>query len=170
MAAFGKAISGGYPVAGVAASDEVMSVTDRERRGSQPVAHLGGTLNGNPVAAAAGLATLKILRDNGAYDRLYGTTERIKDGLRELLSERGISADVAGDGPLFQVFFTESTVTDYPGVLASDRPRSRRFGLLCVERGLMVNPGEKFYVSLAHDTDDVERTLDAFEDALEALD
>lgn len=170
MAAFGKAVSGGYPMAAVAGSHEIMAVTDRERRGDLPVAHLGGTLNGNPVAAVAGLATLEVLRGEGAYDRLYGTTERIKGGLRELLSERGISADVSGDGPLFQVFFTDTTVTDYPGVLATDRAKSRRFGLLCVERGLMVNPGEKFYVSLAHDTGDVERTLDAFADALDALD
>ncbi len=169
IAAFGKAVSGGYPMAAIAGSHEIMAVTDRDRRNGQPVAHLGGTLNGNPVAAVAGLATLDILRQDGAYDQLYGTTERIKGGLRELLSERDISADVSGDGPLFQVFFTDTTVTDYPGVLASDRDRSRRFGLLCVDRGLMVNPGEKYYVSLAHDTDDVERTLDAFADALDAL-
>ncbi len=169
IAAYGKAISGGYPMAAVAASHEIMAMTDHVRRGNLPVAHLGGTLNGNPVAAVAGLATLDILRGEGAYDRLYSTTERIKGGLRELLSERGIPADVSGDGPLFQVFFSDATVVDYPGVLASDRAKSRRFGLLCVDRGLMVNPGEKFYVSLAHDTDDVERTLDAFEDALDAL-
>ncbi len=170
IAAFGKAVSGGYPMAAIAGPHEIMAVTDRDRRGDLPVAHLGGTLNGNPIAAVAGLATLEILRGDGVYDRLYGTTERIKGGLRELLSERGIEADVSGDGPLFQVFFTSETVTDYPGVLSSDRARSRKFGLLCVDRGLMVNPGEKFYVSLAHDTDDVERTLDAFEDALDALD
>ena len=81
-----------------------------------------------------------------------------------------MSADVSGEGPLFQVFFTDSTVTDYPGVLASDRARSRKFGLCASSAGYIVNPGEKFYVSLAHDTDDVERTLDAFEDALDALD
>jgi glutamate-1-semialdehyde 2,1-aminomutase len=170
MAAFGKAISGGYPMAAVAASHDIMSVTDPAKRGGQPVAMMGGTLNGNPISAVAGLATLEILRGEGAYERLFGTTEQIKSGLRELLSERGLAADVSGDGPLFQVFFTDTTVTDWPGVLASDRAKSRRFGLLCVERGLFLNPGEKFYVSLAHDIDDVERTLDVFEDALDALD
>lgn len=170
MAAFGKAISGGYPMAAVAASHDIMAVTDPAKRGGQPVAMMGGTLNGNPISAVAGLATLEILRGEGAYDRLYGTTEQIKSGLRELLSERGLAADVSGDGPLFQVFFTDTTVTDWPGVLASDRAKSRRFGLLCVERGLFLNPGEKFYVSLAHDINDVERTLDVFEDALNALD
>jgi glutamate-1-semialdehyde 2,1-aminomutase len=169
IATFGKAVSGGYPLAAVAASHDIMAVTDPAKRGDLPIAHMGGTLNGNPVSAVAGLATLEILRGEGVYERLYGTTERIKGGLRELLSERGIAADVSGEGPLFQVFFADSTVTDWPGVLASDRAKSRRFGLLCVERGLFLNPCEKFYVSLAHDVADVERTLDVFEDALNAL-
>ena len=65
--------------------------------------------------------------------------------------------------------FNDQPVTDYPGVLASDRAKGRRFGLECVDRGLWLNPGEKFYVSLAHDTEDVEKTLDIFADALDAM-
>src|SRR6185437_12080436 len=98
IAAFGKAISGGYPMAAVASSHDVLSVTDPAKRAGQPVALMGGTLNGNPVSAVAGLATLEILRGEGTYERLYGTTEQIKGGLRELLSERGIAADVSGEG------------------------------------------------------------------------
>jgi len=169
IATFGKAVSGGYPLAVVASSHEILSVTDPAKRNGKPAAQMGGTLNGNPIAAVAGLATLEVLRGEGTYEKLYGTTERIKGGLRELLSERGMSADVNGEGPLFQVFFTDETVTDYPGVLRSDRAKSREFGLRCIERGLFLNPGEKFYVSLAHDVDDIERTLDIFEDALDAL-
>ncbi|HET9015202.1 MAG TPA: aminotransferase class III-fold pyridoxal phosphate-dependent enzyme [Thermomicrobiaceae bacterium] len=170
LATYGKAMSGGYPMAAIAGPREILGVTDPARRGQAPVAHLGGTLNGNPVAAAAGLATLEVLARSGSYDRLYGTTERLKSGLQELAQERGIAIKVPGDGPLFQVFFTADEVTDYPGVLATDRARSRRFGLACLERGLFLNPGEKFYVSLAHTTEDVERTLDVFADALDALD
>jgi glutamate-1-semialdehyde 2,1-aminomutase len=170
LAAFGKAISGGYPLAAIAGRREIMAVTDPDRKGSGPLAHLGGTLNGNPIAAAAGLATLEVLAGDGVYERLYGTTEALKRGLGELFSERGISAQVNGDGPLFQVFFADHPVRDYPDVLNSDRARSRRFGLECMERGLWLNPGEKFYVSLSHDVEDVERTLDIFADALDALD
>ena len=170
LATYGKAMSGGYPMAAIAGSREILSVTNPSRRGQAPLAHLGGTLNGNPIAAAAGLATLDVLARPGAYDRLYGTTERLKSGLRELAQERGIALQVPGDGPLFQVFFSRDDVTDYPGVLATDRARSRRFGEACMARGLFVNPGEKFYVSLAHTTEDVERTLDAFADALDSLD
>ena len=89
IAAFGKAVSGGYPMAAVAGSHEIMAVTDHARRGDQPAAHLGGTLNGNPVAAVAGLATLEILRGEGAYERSMGRPSASRAGLRELLSERG---------------------------------------------------------------------------------
>jgi glutamate-1-semialdehyde 2,1-aminomutase len=169
LATFGKAISGGYPLAAVAGRRDVMAVTDPDRKGQAPLAHLGGTLNGNPIAAVAGLATLEVLQGDGTYDRLYATTERLKSGLGELLSERGFAAQINGDGPLFQVFFTDQPVTDYPGALASDRARSRRFGLACLDRGLWLNPGEKFYVSLAHDVEDVERTLDIFADAIDDI-
>ncbi|HET7034100.1 MAG TPA: aminotransferase class III-fold pyridoxal phosphate-dependent enzyme, partial [Thermomicrobiaceae bacterium] len=168
LATYGKAIAGGYPLAAVAGRAEIMAVTDSSRKGKAPFAQIGGTLSGNPVAAVAGLATLDILRQPGSYDRLYGTTERLKSGLEELFSEHGVAAQVCGEGGLFQVFFNDQPVTDYPGVLASDRAKGRRFGLACVDRGLWLNPGEKFYVSLAHDTEDVEKTLDIFADALAA--
>lgn len=171
LATFGKAVSGGYPLAAVVGPTTLMAATDPGRKvQGDPFAALGGTLNGNPVAAVAGLATLGVLRRPGAYERLYGTTERLKSGLRELLAERGLPAQVTGEGPLFQVLFSDEPVTDYAGVLASDRARNRRFGLECVRRGLWLNPGEKFYLSLAHDTEDVERTLDIFAEALDALD
>ena len=169
LATYGKAIAGGYPLAAVAGRAEIMAVTDASRKGKAPYAQIGGTLSGNPVAAVAGLATLDILRQPGSYDRLYGTTERLKSGLEELFSEHGVPAQVCGEGGLFQVFFNDQPVTDYPGVLASDRAKGRRFGLECVDRGLWLNPGEKFYVSLAHDTEDVEKTLDIFADALDAM-
>lgn len=172
LATYGKAMSGGYPMAAIAGSREILSVTDptRRGRGDSKLAHLGGTLNGNPIAAIAGLATLDVLSAPGSYTRLYETTERLKSGLLELAEERGMSIRVPGDGPLFQVFFTSNEVTDYPGVLAADRERGRRFGLACIQRGLFLNPGEKFYVSLAHTDEDIARTLEIFADALDALD
>lgn len=169
LATFGKAVSGGYPLAAIAGPAEIISVTDPTRRGQAPLAHLGGTLNGNPVAAVAGLATLEVLRQPGTYERLYAVTERLKQGLQTLATERDIPIQIVGDGPLFQAFFTEEQPTDYPGVLATDRARGRAFGLACMERGLFLNPGEKFYVSLAHTDEDVTRTLEIFGDALDAI-
>ncbi len=170
LATFGKALSGGYPLAAIAGRREIMALTDFGRRArGEPFAYLSGTLNGNPVAAAAGLATLSVLRQPGVYDHLYRITERLKAGLRELASARGIPLQAIGDGPVFQVVFADEEPRDYAGMLRADRERAVQFGLACLERGLFVNPGEKFYVSLAHTDDDVDRTLEVFAAALDAV-
>jgi len=170
LATFGKALSGGYPLAAVAGRREIMAVTAFDRRGrGEPFAYLSGTLNGNPVAAAAGLATLAVLRQPGVYEHLYRITSQLTTGLRELAAARGVPLQVIGDGPVFQVVFAEEVPRDYAGLLRADRERAVRFGLACLERGLFVNPGEKFYVSLAHSDEDVERTLDVFAAALDAV-
>jgi len=169
LATYGKVIGGGYPLAAVAGPAEILAVTDPTRRGKAPFAYLSGTLNGNPISAVAGLATLDVLREPGTYERLYATTERLTSGLKALAAERDIPIVVAGDGPVFQVFFTDAPVHDYPDVLRTDRARARAFGLACVERGLFLNPGEKFYVSLAHTDEDVDRTLEIFASALDAI-
>lgn len=169
LATFAKAMAGGYPMAAVVGPREILAVTSPARHGREPVAHIGGTLNGNPVAAAAGLATLDVLRAPGVYERLYSITDQLTSGLKHLAAERGIAVETPGDGPLFQVFFTDGAVTDYPSVLASNRALGRRFGIACLERGLFLNPGEKFYISLAHTDDDIARTLEIFAEALDTL-
>lgn len=170
LATFGKALSGGYPLAAVAGRREIMSVTDFARKGrGEPVAHLSGTLNGNPLAAAAGLATISVFRQPGVYEYLYRITDQLKAGLRELAAAQGVPLRVIGDGPVFQVVFAEDEPRDYAGMLRADRELAVRFGLACLERGLFVNPGEKFYVSLAHTEEDVARTLEIFAAALDAV-
>lgn len=169
LATYGKAIAGGYPLAAVVGRREIMDVTRPERRGVAPVAHLGGTMNGNPLASSAGLATLDVLSAPGVYDRLYDTTNQLKSGIQAIAENAGEQLQIVGEGPVFQVFFTAQAPSDYPDVLRTDRPRSRQFGLNLVKRGLFLNPGEKFYVSLAHDEHDVQRTLAAAEAAMKEL-
>ena len=169
MATYGKAMAGGYPLAAVAGRREIMDVTRPERRGSSPVAHLGGTMNGNPLAASAGLATLNVLSGDGVYDQLYDTANKLKDGLRAIADESGEQVRIIGEGPVFQIFFTETAPSDYPGVLQTDRARSRQFGLNLIKRGFYLNPGEKFYISLAHDQGDVDTTLVAAREAMMEL-
>ena len=169
LATYGKAIAGGYPLAAVAGRAQIMEVTRPERRGTAPVAHLGGTMNGNPLASTAGLATLDILSEAGVYDRLYATADRLRDGFSSIAESLGEHVRIVGEGPVFQVFFTRDVPSDYPGVLRTDRSRSYEFGLELVRRGLFLNPGEKFYISLAHTDEDVDRTLAAAEEAMVAL-
>jgi glutamate-1-semialdehyde 2,1-aminomutase len=169
LATYGKAIAGGYPLAAVAGRREIMEVTRPERRGVAPLAHLGGTMNGNPLAASAGLATLDILAEDGVYERLYSTADRLKVGLRKVAEQHDEHFRIQGEGPVFQAFCTEQDPANYPDVLQTNRARSRRFGLELIKRGFFLNPGDKFYVSLAHDESDVDRTLEAASEAIVAV-
>ncbi|MBX6753090.1 MAG: aminotransferase class III-fold pyridoxal phosphate-dependent enzyme [Thermorudis peleae] len=170
LATFGKALGGGYPIAAIAGRAELMELTDPRRRArGLPEAHLSGTFNGNPIAAAAGLATLQVLRQPGVYDQLYRVTDRLTSGLRALAAKRRLPLQVIGEGPLFQVVFAERPPRNYADIVASDRERARRFGLACLEQGLFVVPGEKYYVSLAHTDADVDETLAAFARALDVI-
>jgi glutamate-1-semialdehyde 2,1-aminomutase len=169
LATYGKAIAGGYALAAVVGRRDIMEVTSPERRGKAPLAHLGGTMNGNPLASSAGLATLDVLSGAGIYEQLYATAEQLKSGFYSVAESVGEQIHIVGEGPVFQIFFTSEAPSDYPAVLKSDRPRGREFGLHMIRQGFFLNPGEKFYISLAHNQDDVERTLSAAETAMSRL-
>ena len=127
-----------------------------------------GTLSGNPVAAAAGLKTLEILRRDGSYERIFATGQRLKDELQRLLNEAEIPASVVGEAPLFDVFFTEGEITDYRSTLLADKQLLSRFNESLLAQGVLKGD-TKFYVSLAHTATDVKHTLDAFSTAIESL-
>ena len=127
-----------------------------------------GTLSGNPVAAAAGLKTLEILRREGSYERIFASGQRLKDELQRMLDEAEIPASVIGEAPLFDIFFTENEITDYRSTLQADKAMLSRFNELLLARGVLKGD-TKFYVSLAHSTADIQHTLDAFASAVEEL-
>ncbi|RIK45795.1 MAG: aspartate aminotransferase family protein [Chloroflexi bacterium] len=170
LATFGKALSAGYPMAAIAGKLHVMEAADLARRDrGEPLAVVAGTMSGNPVGAAAALASLDLLSQPGVYERLYYGAERIKDGIRELASERGVDVQVIGEGPLFQVLFSSEPVTDHPSYLRSDRVKARKLGLECIRRGLLTTPGEKFYMSLMHDDQVIEDSIEIIADAFDAV-
>ncbi|MBI4608746.1 MAG: aminotransferase class III-fold pyridoxal phosphate-dependent enzyme [Candidatus Rokubacteria bacterium] len=168
LAAYGKVIGGGFPLAAVCGREAIMQSMDPSREGTPEFVAQVGTLNGNPVAAKAGLATLAELRKPGTYARLFRIGAALKDGLADLARRAGIPAQVAGEAPLFDVFFTDRPITDYRSTLTADQARLRAFNHECLKRGV-VKGSQKFYVSLAHTEADVERSLAAFAAALAAL-
>ena len=103
----------------------------------------------------------------GAYARLFATGTRLKDGLAAAARGVGLAAQVAGEPPVFEIFFTDRPITDYRASLAADRELHAAFTRAMLERGVVKAAG-KFYVSLAHDADDVDRTIEIFAAALEA--
>jgi len=168
LCTLGKVIGGGFPLAAIAGRAEIMSHFDRDRVGDDGFLMQVGTLSGNPVAAAAGLATLEILRRPGAYEGLFATGRELMSTLAGLLDRNGLMAQVTGEPPLFDVVFTGDPVRDYRGTLRGDAGMSRRFNALLRERGVLKGES-KYYVSLAHTPEDIRHTCDAWASALEVL-
>jgi glutamate-1-semialdehyde 2,1-aminomutase len=168
LAALGKIIGGGFPLAAVAGRADIMRAFDPRLEGTPEFVAQTGTLNGNPIAAMAGLATLAELRKPGAYARLHGTGRALRDGLAELVRESGLPAQVVGETTVFDIVFTDTPVTDYRTLLTADGGLMKAFNAACLARGVLKG-GQKIYVSLAHTEADVARTLEVFAAALASL-
>jgi len=168
VAAFGKVLAGGFPLAAVAGRADIMKHFDAALEGSPEYVWQAGTLNGNPIAATAGLATLAELRKPGAYARLFATGTRLRDGLAALVPKHGMPAQVSGEPPVFDIIFTDQPVVDYRATLTADRRRIALFNEECLRRGV-VKAVNKIYVSLAHSDADVEELLGVFDAALAAV-
>jgi glutamate-1-semialdehyde 2,1-aminomutase len=156
--AFGKVIGGGLPVGGFGASRELMA----NLAPLGPV-YQAGTLSGNPLATAAGLAALAEL-DADAYRRLDATAERLAAGLAEAIRSAGVAVQVPRVGPLVGIFFGDDPVTDFPAAkVSAERGTYRRFFAAMLERGVALAPGpyEVLFPSLAHTELDIEQTVEA---------
>src|SRR5713101_2980391 len=168
LAALGKIIGGGFPLAAVCGRQEIMKAFDPRLDGTPEFVAQVGTLNGNPIAAVAGLATLAELRKPGAYARLHQTGRTLRDGLAELVRRSGLPAQIIGETTVFDIVFTDRPLTDYRAMLTADGALLKAFNAECLAHGI-VKGREKIYVSLAHTEHDVARTLETFEAALGAL-
>ncbi len=166
IATLGKIVAGGFPLAAVTGRADIMRHFDRAEMGDAVLPQIG-TLSGNPVASAAGLATLEILRAPGTYDRVFATGRRLMDGLATAIRARGLPAQVIGEPVLFDIVFSEATIFDYRTNMTQDFDALRRFNLALRENGVLKGD-TKFYVSTAHDEADVSQTLAAFDAALDA--
>ena len=158
LTTFGKIIGGGMPVGAYGGRRDIMSV----------VAPLGavyqaGTLSGNPVAMAAGLAQLRVLKDTpGFYDELNRRGDWFFTGLDEILTEAGVSHCLNHIGSLGCVFFTDEQVRDYASAQSSDTQRYKEYFAYMLEKGIYLAPSqfEAMFLSSAHTVEDLEQTLD----------
>jgi glutamate-1-semialdehyde 2,1-aminomutase len=156
----GKVIGGGFPLAAIAGRADIMDRFDKAKASEDEFLVQIGTLSGNPVASAAGLKTLEILRRPGTYEQIFKTGRALMDGIGAILEANGVKARVVGDAPMFDIVFTDKDVTDYRGTMG-DPQAMARLNVLLRERGILKGDS-KYYVSLAHTAEDVRATLDAF--------
>ena len=164
LAALGKVIGGGYPLAAVVGREEMMSYFSQPDARGLPIAQVG-TLNGNPIAAAAGLATLNILRRPGSYERLCEVGQRLRDQLQATLREHGVPGQVLGEGPVFHLVFTDQPVRTYQDTLTGDANKNRVFHDALMANGVL-KPSAKGYASLVHSDEDLAETAKAFDAAM----
>jgi glutamate-1-semialdehyde 2,1-aminomutase len=162
----GKIIGGGVPVAAYAGRAELMD----------HVAPLGpvyqaGTLAGNPLAMRAGIATLKELSKPGLYGGLNALARNLVAGLQKTLKGAGVAAQVNSIGSLSTIFFASQPVTDYTGAKRSDTKLFARFFRDMLQRGIFLAPSqfEAAFVSAVHTSADIDRTISAAADALQAI-
>ena len=157
----GKVIGGGFPLAAVAGRADIMRLFDKGAVGEDRYLFQVGTLSGNPVAAAAGLKCLEILRRPGTYERVFATGRAIMEGASALLAETGLAGQVIGCPGMFDVIFAEGEVSDYRATLRGDAARMRRFNEAVRANGVLKSDS-KCYVGLCHTEADIRDVLAAF--------
>jgi glutamate-1-semialdehyde 2,1-aminomutase len=162
LSLFGKVVGGGLPAAAVGGRGDLMD----ELAPSGPV-YQAGTLSGNPLATAAGLAVLSLL-DDEAYQRLETIASRLADGLTHAFERAGVVAQVPRARTLVGVFFTNEPVRDFEGAQAADHKAYASFFHGLLERGVYVAPSgyEAMFPSLAHGDDEIARTIVAVNEAV----
>lgn len=167
LAAFGKALGGGFPIGAYAGRSDLMEVVNEQRLPGPNYAWSASTTGGNPISCAAAMAALDIYSEPGCYDRLHETGTRFRSILESVLLSTETKGQVLGLGPLAQVAFASHPVFDQQTWLASDRARGRRVMLELVRRGIYLNPmGTKLYLSLFHSDDVLQRFGAEFQRAL----
>jgi glutamate-1-semialdehyde 2,1-aminomutase len=167
LTTLGKVIGAGLPVGAYGGRREIM----------EQVAPLGpiyqaGTLSGNPLAMAAGLAQLRVLDETDPYQDLERRTERLVTGLLGVIRDRGFPATGGSLGSMWGIFFSEEPVRSFADAQRSDVARFRAFFHECLRRGVFFAPSafEAGFLSTAHDEGDIDETLNRAADAIRVLD
>lgn len=164
----GKIMGGGYPLAAVLGRADILSVFDPGEADSETWINQIGTLNGNPIACAAGLATLAELRKPGTYEGLRATGKQVRQALVDICSEHGVPVQMCGEDAIFDVYFTDRPVANYRDGLAGDSQMMARLNAGLLERGVLKGT-QKFYPSVVHTEADVQKTIDAFKEVIPTL-
>jgi len=161
-----KGLGGGFPVAALGGSSEIMDLASDGR------VSIAGTYSGNTIAISSALASLKFLANDDPYADLYRRSDRLREGLGQLMIEKSIEGSVVGMGPVYQVWFSDAPIYNY-----RDAARHSRADLFRVwweemlDRGVLFHPGhlENLFLSFAHTDQDIDDTLERADASLDAV-
>jgi glutamate-1-semialdehyde 2,1-aminomutase len=161
----GKIMGGGYPLAAVTGRTDILSVYDRNVSDSDTYVNQIGTLNGNPVACAAGLATLAVMRESETYPKMHGAGAAIRTALIDICNETGVPVQSCGEDAIFDVYFSEQPISNYRDTLSADGAMMTRFTTGLLERGVLKG-AQKYYPSAVHSDTDIEKTIEAIREVV----
>jgi glutamate-1-semialdehyde 2,1-aminomutase len=166
LTTLGKIIGGGLPVGAYGGRQEIMEMVAP----AGPV-YQAGTLSGNPLAMTAGIATLTVLKEEGVYEQLEEKSSYLESGLKEAARAAGLKLWFNRVGSMLCTFFTAEEVVDYKTACTSDTQKFALFFKTLLENGVYIAPSqfEAMFVSLAHSTDDLDKTIEASYKAFKAV-
>lgn len=158
LTCLGKIIGGGLPVGAYGGKKEIMSQVAPEG----PI-YQAGTLSGNPLAATAGISTLKLLQQNGVYEELEAKSSRLEQGLLNEAMDAGLELTFNRVSSMLCTFFTDVPVTDYASASSSDTGKYAQYFRSMLERGVYLAPSqfEAAFISLIHTNEDIDKTIEA---------
>ncbi|MBU2591673.1 MAG: glutamate-1-semialdehyde 2,1-aminomutase [Nitrospinae bacterium] len=167
LTCLGKIIGGGLPVGAYGGRRDIMSMVAPEG-----AVYQAGTLSGNPVAMAAGLATLEVIaKDNDFYPKLEAKTKKLTAGIREGAAKAGIPIYLPEAGSMFSIFFTDKEVRNYADAQGTNVAQFREWFHLMLDEGIYLPPSpfESYFVSSAHTGNDIDRTIEAAKKAFKGV-
>jgi glutamate-1-semialdehyde 2,1-aminomutase len=167
LTTLGKAIANGFPIAAVGGPARYL---ERYTTNPDGDVHYGGTYNGNAIGVSAALATIAALEDGTVHEHVFRLGSRMRSGLEEIARRAGVEAVVGGFGSLFVLCFMEGPLRSYEDVLRNDTELFLRYRRELVARGVFEMPESlgRSHISAAHTDDDIDRSLEAAEEALRA--
>ncbi len=166
LTCLGKIIGGGLPVGAFGGRADIM-----DHLAPLGPVYQAGTLSGNPLAMAAGIAALRLLEETDPYPRLDALGRQLREAVLGAAAAKGLPVQVPQCGSMFSIFFTPTPVRDYATALAGDAPLFRRFFHTCLENGVYLAPSpyEAGFLSTAHDGADLDRACEVMTAAIVAL-
>ena len=165
LATYGKIIGGGLPVGAVAGRADILDQADPGKKGQPGFVYQNGTLQGNPLGSAAGLAVLDVLEQPGVYERVFAMADKLRAGMQEVADRNAMGLTVFGEGPMWHFLFADKPPVNYADILRSDLKRQVALEVEMLRQGVFVLPNNRRFISITHTDDDLAQTFAAFDRA-----
>lgn len=170
LTALGKVAGGGFPIGVVGGKRAIMELSSplRSPKKSEVVFH-SGTFNGNPLSIAAGLATIRYLKQPGNFERIVANTHELRSGIDALAKQYDLPFQTLGEGTIFNVMATREPIGHYRDLGKNNGQLRLALDFLLMDNGVYSKPLNRFSMSAAHGPAEIQKTLDAFEKSMAAL-